>query len=102
MPVTDRGDSYDPCGPKVRPPGAGNGTTSPAGSGSEKSSNFDGWGGSFASATRTGQEPEQVLSNVIRGRHPLLSVAPLAGAPIAAGAFSRSPQQDTNPPGGGR
>ena len=53
-------------------------------------------------AAKTGQTPEKVLTNVIKGRHPLLSVAPLAGAPIAAGAFSRSPQQETDHPEGGR
>jgi hypothetical protein len=53
-------------------------------------------------AAKTGQTPENVLSNVIRGRHPLLSIAPLAAAPIAADAFSRSQQQGTNPPGGDR
>lgn len=48
-------------------------------------------------AAKTGKPPQEVLSNFIRGKHPLLSVAPLGAVPFAASALQRR-QQDTDRP----
>jgi hypothetical protein len=52
-------------------------------------------------AAKTGQRPETVLKDFIRGRYPLLSIAPFAAVPPLVDVYSRLRRQERDPQGAG-